>query len=308
MLMCMVHEPTLAGLDLNLLVVLRALLVECHVTRAAKTLGLSQSATSHALARLRELYGDPLLVRSGRGLTPTPRAVELLPQLERGLGELERGLRGPAPFDPRTTRASFRLGADDYAQAVTLGPLLSLVRAEAPGVDLKVVGHPGSVEQLEAGTLDLALLPRSDLPASLSRRKIYGDGFLCMLRAGHPALRGGRLSLERYLELGHLLVAPGGTPGSVVDTELARRGLSRRIVLQVSNFLMAPLVVSETDLVNTGPERLLRRLQARFPIALVPPPVRLPRFDFQLVWHARRDHDSAHRWMRDAFARAARSL
>jgi DNA-binding transcriptional LysR family regulator len=308
MIIHMMHDTKLSSIDLNLLVVLRALLKERHVTRAARELGLSQSATSHALARLRNLYADPLLLRSGRGLELTPRAREILPLVERGLLELEGSVRAREPFDPRRARLTLRMVAADYGQAVLFGPLLSLVRAEAPGIDLQVTGESNALEQLDAGSSDLALLPKAQLPRVFSERRLFGDGFTCMLRTGHPALRRKRLTLEHYLELGHLLVAPSGTPGSFVDTELSRRGLSRRVVLHVSSFLVAPLVVAETDLISTGPERLLQRMSERFPIVLLPTPFKMARFDLCLVWHSRRDHDPAHTWMREAIVRVSRDL
>lgn len=302
------HTPSLAAFDLNLLVALRALLTERHVTRAARQLGLSQSATSHALARLRELYDDPLLVRSGRALELTPRAAEILPSLLRGLSELESGVRGRAPFDPSRARRALRIGAADYVQAVLVGPLLELVRRDAPGLDLQVTSYPSALEQLEAGTLDLAVLAAGPLPPSFAEQPLFSDRFTCILRRGHPARRRKRFSLEQYLALGHLLVAPGGTPGSVVDAVLAQRNLSRRIVLQVSSFLVAPLVVAQTDLVSTGPQRLLEHMGAHFPIELVPAPLELPRIELRLVWHSRWEGDRAHAWMREAMARASRQL
>jgi len=306
--MHIVHNPKLAAIDLNLLVALRALLSERHVTRAAQQLGLSQSATSHALNRLRELYDDPLLVRRGRSLELTPRAEALLPQLSRGLAELEGSLRGQAPFVPGQARDRFRVGCADYFQAVLFGPLLSLLQAEAPGIELQVVSHANDLEQLDAGTLDVALLTKAQLPGIFSERKLFSDGFTCMLRQGHPALRRKKLTLDDYLTLGHVFVAPGGTRGSYVDTELEKRGVARRIALQVSSFLAAPLVVAETDLISTGPERLLKRMSQIYPIVLIPSPLKLPRFDLCLVWHSRRDHDPAHAWLRDAIVRAARGL
>ncbi len=306
--MHMLHAPKLAAIDLNLLVALRALLGERHVTRAARQLGLSQSATSHALARLRELYGDPLLVRSGRNLELTPRAVALLPQLEHGLTELEASLRGEERFEP--SRASFplRIGTADYGQAILSGPLLALLRAEAPGVNLQATSYPEVLEQLKAGTLDFALIAKMKLARVFLEQRLFSDGFVCMLRKGHPALDKKRLSLAKYLELQHLLVSPGGTPGSYVDTELTRRGLTRRVALQVSSFLVAPQVVAETDLISTGPELLLRRMSEHYPVVLLPPPLRIPRFELCLVWHTRRDHEPAHAWMRDAIVRAAKGV
>jgi DNA-binding transcriptional LysR family regulator len=307
-MMHMVHDQKLAAIDLNLLVALRTLLGERHVTRAARLLGLSQSATSHALGRLRELYADPLLVRSGRNLELTPRAVALLPQLERGLSELQSSLRGQERFEPRRARFPVRIGTADYGQAILSGPLLALLRAEAPDVNLQATSYPEVFEQLEAGALDVALVTKMKLPRVFSERRLFSDGFVCMLRKGHPALRKKRVSLSRYLELEHLLVSPGGTPGSYVDTELARRGLSRRVALQVSSFLVAPQVVAQTDLISTGPELLLRRMSEHYPVELLATPLRMPRFELCLVWHSRRDHDPAHVWMRDVIARAAKGL
>jgi DNA-binding transcriptional LysR family regulator len=291
-----------------LLVVLRALLTQRHVTRAAHEVGLSQSATSHALARLRELYADPLLIRSGRSLELTPRAAELLPQLDRGLLELQRSFQAPPAFEPRQAQYSLRIGSADYVQAVLLAPLHALLRAEAPGVNLQCTSFPDLLEPLDSGTADVALTVRTKWPARYREQQLFSEGFACMVRAGHPVLRHQRFTLQRYLELEHLLVAPGGTPGSFVDAELERRGRSRRVALQVSSFLVAPQVIVETDLISTGPQRLLERLRAHYPIVLLPTPLRLPRFDVCLLWHARRDHDPAHSWLRQAIARTARSL
>jgi DNA-binding transcriptional LysR family regulator len=305
--MHMVHDVKLSAIDLNLLVVLRALLSERHVTRAARQLGLSQSATSHALSRLRELYSDPLLVRSGRVLEPTPRALALLPMLERGLQELQGSLRGEQPFEPLRAKLALRLGAADYGQAVLFAPLVALLQAEAPGIDLQAMSYPDLLAELEAGTIDVALTTRGKLPRTLVEQQLFSDGFVCMLRKGHPALHK-KLTLKTYLELSHLFVAPGGTAGSYVDTELERRGVARRVALQVSSFVVAPQVVAETNLISTGPERLLRRMSKHYPIVLLPTPLRLPRFDLCLVWHIRRDHDPALSWLRDAIARVARAL
>ena len=296
--MYMLHHSKLSALDLNLLVVLQALLEERHVTRAADRVGLSQSATSHALSRLRELYKDPLLVRSGRRLDPTPRAVELLPQLSRGLGELGATLSGARAFEPSTAQRSFSVGMADYAQALLVPPLLGALTARAPNIDISVSGYPNISERLDDGSLDLAVMPTSDLAKGLSSQPLFDDGFTCMVRKGHPEVKGARLTLARYLSLRHVLVSPSGQGSSYVDTELTRRNLTRRVALRVSSFLIAPQVVAESDLISTGPTRLLRSLSTRYPIRLYAPPLRLPRFALKLVWHSRLDHDPAHDWLR----------
>jgi DNA-binding transcriptional LysR family regulator len=299
------HDSILRGIDLNLLVVLRALLAERHVTRAAHRVGLSQSAVSHALARLREVYADPLLVRRGRALELTPRAMLLAPELEQGLSQLEGTLaRNRESFDPRRARRRFTIGAADYFQS-TIGPVLKRISDEAPGFQLSFVGFTSTLEPLDSGQADLALLVSMPLPAGYSARRLFNDGFVCMSRKRHPAKLGKRVTLPQYLEAKHLVVAPGGTPGSLVDTELERRGHQRQVVASVSSFLAAPLVVAESDLLSTGPERLWRRLAPRYDVKLSALPFRLPRFEMDLVWHSRRDADPAHAFLRDTLARAS---
>jgi DNA-binding transcriptional LysR family regulator len=302
------QSTALASVDVNLLVALQALLSERNVTRAAARLALSPSATSHALSRLRDLYGDPLLVRSGRRMDLTPRAVALLPQLERGLGDLAGTLEGEPAFNPATARRAFTLSMADYSQAINLGQLLGRLHRLAPGVTLSVVAYPNSLELLDAGTLDLALLANTaSPPPGFSAQKLFDDGFVSVVRRDHPKVRARwrALPMATFLALDHLVVAPAGSPGSIVDSELERRGLSRRVAARVSSFLVVPLLVSQSDLVSTGPERLLRRMKAHYPIHLLQPPLALPRFDLHMVWHARRDHDPAHAWLRGLLAHVA---
>ncbi len=302
------HDAPLSGIDLNLLVVLRALLGERHVTRAAARVGLSQSATSHALARLRELYGDPLLVRSGNELQLTPRALRLLPTLERGLSDLQAALDGEPAFDPSSAQRRFTIGMADYMQAVLMGPLLRRLASDAPNVDLAIVTFPNLEEQLESGAIDLALTVVAPHPTrALSSESIFEDDFLCMVRNDHPIVKK-KLTLERYVELRHLVVAPSGTPGSIVDTELERRGLVRRIALRVSNFLIAPIVICETDLINTMPTRLARQAARNYPLRLLPPPLPLPRFGLISLWHPRLENDPAQRWLREIVASVSKAL
>ena len=295
------HDQTLAGVDLNLLLVLRALLRERHVTRAAARVGLSQSATSHALSRLREMYSDPLLVRSGRTLSLTPRAARLLPALERGFGDLESAVSDEPEFQPSVTRRTFSIGMSDYLQALIMGPLLRQLAARAPGVDLSVVVFPNVSELVDSGAIDLALTISGQESKSASIEPLFSEDFVCMVRRDHPQIKK-RLSLEKYLAERHVVIAPSGTSGSMVDTALAQRGLARRIALRVTNFLIVPVVVCETDFVNTMPTRLARQLAKTYPLRLVPPPFELPKFEYLMFWHPRLDHDPAQRWLRALMA------
>ena len=302
------HGSSLAAFDLNLLVVLRALLTERHVTRAASRVGLSQSATSHALSRLRELYDDPLLVRSGRTLELTPRAQQLLPSLERGLSDLKAAIDGEPAFEAATARRSFTLGMADYSQALMLGPLLQALEQAAPLVDLSVFNVPNLQEQLISGSLDLGLDSSANTPSRLlSSQRVFEDDFVCLVRHDHPTIKK-RLTLERYLASRHVVVAPSGTSGSFVDTELARRGHERRVTLRVSNFLLAPVVVSETDLISTLPRRLALSLAKRYQLRVLPPPLPLPGFGLSLLWHPRHAHDPAQRWLRELVTRVSQQI
>jgi len=296
----------LRGIDLNLLQVLGALLQERHVTRAARRLGLSQSATSHALRRLRDLYGDELLVRSAKGsLSLTPRALSLLPALERGLAELASSVRGEAAFEPGTARRSFAVGMADYSQSLLLAPLLAELGRDAPGIVLGVTASANVEELLSSGELDLALSPLPPGPG-LEGKLVFRDRFICMVkRAGRLARQ--RLTLERYLSMRHVVVAPGGSPGSLVDDELTRRGLRREVVLRIPNFLVAPIVVVESDVIATAPARTSRHLAVHYPIRLIEPPLKLAEFAQYLIWHPRLTSDPAHAFLRGAVTRACPS-
>lgn len=297
------HEAhdALTGVDLNLVLALDALLAERHVTRAAARLGLTQSAASHALARLRDLFGDPLLVRGARGaMIPTPRAEALAPQVHRVLVDLAGVLRGDS-FDPATSRRVFRIGASDYAEVVLLPKLIERVAKLAPGIDLWVhsFGDHGD-DELAAGTLDVVFAP----PRGAARgaggyeKVLFDEGFTCIVRAANP-LAGGKLTLARYCSAAHLLVAPRGTPGSFVDDALAEHGRSRRIALAVPHFLVVPHIVAGSDLVATLASRVAALFTETLGLVAMPPPVQLPRFQIALAWHERNHQDAAHRWLRE---------
>jgi DNA-binding transcriptional LysR family regulator len=303
--MHMLHDGKLSAIDLNLLVVLEALLSERHVTRAAMRVGLSQSATSHALSRLRDLYGDPLLVRSGSKLALTPRAHALLPVITRALADLHATITQEPAFDARVSERAFRLGADDYTQAMLIPPLLEHFEREAPGISLSTVHAPNLLELVEEGQVDLATVVGHSVPSPLRRQELFTEGFTCMVRKRHPSVKS-KLTLSQYLALRHLVVAPSGAPGSVVDSALAERGKQRRVALRVSSFLVAAVLVMKSDLISTVPERLAQRFVKIYPLRLLPPPLPLPRFTLSIAWHPRLENDPPHAWFRNAIARILR--
>jgi DNA-binding transcriptional LysR family regulator len=301
----------LSGLDLNLLVQLDALLAESHVTRAAQRAGITQSAMSRALARLRELLGDPILVRTGRGMLLTARARALAAPLARALGELQAVVLERPTFDPATSTRTFTLATSDLAEALLLPALHARLAKDAPGVDLAAVDvgrDPGPL--LENDAIDVAIDPRKvTSPPAIVWRSLFHEDFLCVLRRGHPVLRRrGGLTFERFLELPQVLVAPGGSPGGLLDDTLARLGQRRRVALRVASFLVAPLVVAGSDLVATLPARLARRMARSLPLVLRPPPLPLAGFDLEVAWHERFRHDAGHAWFRRVLAEVAATL
>ncbi len=303
------HPTNLDGVDLNLLRVLDALLAERHVTRAAQRLGLSQPATSHALARLRTLLRDPLFVRTPRGLEPTARAAALAVPLREALGTLAAVVSGDGAFTPATTKRTFTLASTDYGTFMLVQPLLARVRETAPRVDLWMRPmRDDAWDQLALGDVDLAVGPLVNLPprASLHRKVLYKERFVCVVRRDHPIVKK-RLDLDTFLAVSHLLVAPRGKPGGVVDTALAERGLSRRVALAVPHFLAAPHLVASSDLVLAVGARVAAAFSAMLPLKVFDPPLPVPGFDVGMAWHERTHHDAAHRWLRAEVTAAERA-
>jgi len=304
------HDMHLAQLDLNLLVALRALLAERHVTRAAKSVGLTQPAMSHALARLRKVTRDPLLVRTPRGMQPTPRAEAMREPLERALADLAGVLAGPPGFDPATSTRRFTVATSDYVELVLFPTLLASAWREAPSIDIRVTNlGPGATEHLAEGTVDLAIGPVGNFgsppPRGIRAQKILEDTFVCVVREDHPAVKG-RLTLDEYCALPHALVSPRGQSGSIVDTVLAKLGKKRRVALEVPHFLVAPHAVRATDLVLTLAKRVADVFAPALGLRRLEPPVELPGFSMSVVWHDRFQSDAAHAWLRGVIAAAAK--
>ena len=292
-------------LDLNLLVVLDALLTTRSVTAAAACLHLSPSATSHALARLRRALGDALLVRGKGGLIATVRAEQMAAPVRAALVAMRAAVAAPRPFDPRTAARSFTIAGADYSEFVILPPLMARFAIEAPGVDLVLRDAGDPVEDLLDGACDVAVgpdRPSNDRPG-IHARTLFAERFVCVMRRDHPAV-GKRWTAERFAALGHAFIAPSGRPGGVVDETLARLGLRRRVALMIPHFLAAPFVIAQTDLVLTLPERVALAFATALPLAIVAPPFEVPGFSMVLLWHDRVHDDPPQRWLRQQFVDA----
>lgn len=296
-------------IDLNLLLALDALARERSVTKAAERAGVTQSAMSHTLRRLRELFDDPLLVRGRGGMVLTPRAEALAVPLRSGLVSLARTLAEPRPFVPEDASRTFRIVSPDLFDTLVLPTLLQRLGRHAPSVDLAVVPMPKRLaDKLETGDVDLAIHPvlldpqsfdlGTTLDSELQTRTLFRDSFRCFLRTGHPAVESRRLTLKAFTRLDHILVSPGGEGPGLVDRILDDSGLQRRIALRVPQFATALEVVAQSDLVLTGPSSLAQCSGASA-LACRPAPLDIPEHAITMLWHPRFTEDPAHRWLRE---------
>ena len=285
--------------DLNLLFTLEALLVEGSVARAAKRLDLSPSAMSRSLARLRETTGDPLLVRAGRGMVPTPRAMELRETIAQLVAEV-KGALTPAEglIDLSGLERTFTIRTSQ-GFVENFGPeLIARVGAEAPRVRLRFVDKADkNAESLRSGATDLetGVVGESTGP-ELRAQKLFQDRFVGVVCADHP-LSKGKVTLKRYLAGKHILVSRRGTDRGPVESALSEMGVEREIVTVVSGFSTAIALVRASELIATVPERQTGNLRSRMKTFSLP--FLAPEITVSMLWHPRMDSDAAHKWLRN---------
>ncbi|MHB2246636.1 LysR family transcriptional regulator [Pseudomonas fitomaticsae] len=286
----------LRRIDLNLLVILDALLSEQHVTRAAERLHLSQPAVSHALARLRDLLGDPLLVRAGSSLVPTARALELAAPLAETLAQVQ-SLLAPNTFDPARARRTFRLAMSDYGAAIILPGLIRTLRTEAPGIDLQIshASREGMVEGLLNGDIDLAAGVLPELPGELRSTPLFEERYVCLLDR-HSLPADGQLDLPTYLSRPHVLLEMRGSGTPEIERTLTALRERRRVAISLPHWSVAPRFISGTDLILTVASRALNEVDDES-LIIVPPPFEIAPFTFVSAWHKRRGGDQALNWL-----------
>jgi DNA-binding transcriptional LysR family regulator len=290
----MLNQIDLSRIDLNLLVLFEIVFQERHVGRAAERLHLSPSAISHGLGRLRALLGDPLFLRTPKGVVPTERASQLAPSVAEILTRIRGVVSTSTPFDPRHSTRRFVIGAPDGISSVILHPLLERLREVAPGVDVGIrqllpaqgftapqLAWKDALNELEDRTIDIAIIPLDDVPARFHKQILYEEEFVIALRNGHPFQR--TSTLKRYCEMEHLVVSHTGDASGFVDAELAKKGLTRRVALTVPNFTFALSVLAETEMISALPRRFLEIYGARFNVVAVKAPLPLPRFSINIV-------------------------
>ena len=309
----------LGRVDLNLLVYLDALLRERNVTQAAHSLGLSQPAMSNGLKRLREVFNDPLLIRTSDGMTPTAKAEELEPQLREILTNVDRALQPTEEFTPHTETRVVRLMASDYAESTLLPSVLKELREHAPGITLDIM-HPsdGSFLDVERGKVDLVISRFAQMPQSFHQINLWRDTFSCLLSPDNPILE--NFTLDNCLAADHIWVSKTGmgvgvgvNPDDVqrlgwVDSTLDELGKKRRIRVFTRHYQAAMTLAEQNDLIVTLPTRATHLKRDNPRVVLRDVPFDIPPLELKMAWSPLLQHNPGHRWIRQLITKIARSI
>ena len=290
------------AVDLNLLVVFDAMARHRSVNRTAEAIGLSQPATSAALARLRAQFDDALFVRAGAQMEPTPRALELAPAVRRVVEAIQSEILQPAGFDPATAQRSFTILTPDIGEVAFLPGVLRRLRQEAPHVKLQAVAKPRAAagSALEAGEADLAVGFFPDLQkAGYFQQALFKTSYACITCARNEAV-GSRLTLKQYLAARHVVVRPDGRE-HLLDRFLEDKGWQRHVTLELSHFMSLLSLLPGTDLVATVPDDIATVVGRHAPLKRITLPFRPPQIQVQQFWHRRMQDDAANRWLRGLF-------
>ncbi|OKO91385.1 LysR family transcriptional regulator [Bradyrhizobium sp. NAS80.1] len=308
-----IDTVNLGRIDLNLLVHLGALLTERSVTRAAARVGIGQSAMSHNLARLRELFSDELLTRGPEGMRLTPRAVTLLEPVQAMLAQVEALVSHEQTFDPATAVRTFRFGLPDSMEILFMPALLARMREVAPGIHLRLYNFDASrlLDDLDADEMDIAIGYDAFEQGQLhhKRRKLFTESYVCMFDAEKTGITP-PISLDDYVRLPHVLTSlrPARNARGIVDEALEKLGLRRSVALTTPRFLTVPSLVARAPVIVTIQSRLARRFAAELGLSLSPLPIELRDVTVSLLWHASYDRDPAHAWLREQVALLAAEL
>ncbi len=297
---------SLRDIDLNLLVAFDALMRECHVTRAAYRMDVSQSSMSLALSKLRVMFHDPLLVKSGKGLVPTERARFLMPQVEDILRGVDVLIHEEQPFDPSQASAVITMIVIDYIDFVVVPHLMDELQRSAPNISLRIVGpNPRQLgEAMSSGEIDMALTYFPTPPGNVRTRPLFKDRMVGIARSGHPLFER-PLSLEGYCDYAHVAIKPAEGAemyNALIDGALGSEGRQRRIAVSKPTFMGVPFLISQSDLISTIPERIAQRFTDLAAIRIFEPPLKLAPINVVLMWHDRTHNNPLYRWLRDLIA------
>jgi len=286
-------------IDLNLLAVFQEVYRERQISSAARRLGLSQSAVSNALARLRKLFGDELFVRTGQGMQPTPLAASLAEPVGAALAQVALALNQTSAFDPATSTRRFTIAMTDVGEVHFMPALIERCRLAAPLLQIssRRAGSVNLKEEMESGRVDLAVGPFEDISDALYQRLLFRQPYVSMLRRGHP-LTSGEVGLDRFAAAEHLIVDSNEAPYDRINQLLEKAGVGAGTRFRVPHFTAVPYIVGASDLVVTVPLKLAERAGAPFGLAWITPPLRLPTLQTNMFWHRRYNQDPGNQWLR----------
>lgn len=273
-----------------------------NLSEAAEQIGLTQSAASHSLARLRQELQDPLFVRTSDGMRPTPYGARLAASVQDAMHALSAGLDQHPEFLPASSRRAFNLVMSDVCQMLYLPRLLARLSAEASGVTLRVRAVPEKSPHLmlESGEVDLAIGTLTRIIAGCRQKRLYRERYVCVVRKDHPAFEQG-MTAEAFCKVPQALVDPRGYVHERLDRWLEQQKVRRTMKLQVPYFLALPMVIARSDLLAIMASRVAATYAEMVPLKIMPPPTKLPAYDTKLFWHERFHRDPANRWLRGLF-------
>ena len=290
-------------IDIRLLAVFDQIYRTRSVSAAAEALDLGQPAVSVALAKLRHHFGNPLFVRTSSGMEPTPFSEGLVQPVREALGALDTVLAYRSEFDPASSRRRFRICMTDISQLVLLPRLWESLRVEAPGISIETLPMLDDMPQLlQSGEADLAIGFLPQLEAGFYQQTLFSQSFVCMVGRDHPRIAES-LDLARYEAEEHAVISSSGAAPMMLEREIERQGIKRRVAMKSPSFLAAAFVVEHTDLVLTTPRRLADVLKGRGAFRVFPVPFALPDYEVKQHWHERFHHDDGNRWLRRLIAR-----
>ncbi|MBJ7539643.1 LysR family transcriptional regulator [Marinomonas transparens] len=299
-------EVKLSDIDLNLLYIFQVLIEELNVTKAAIRLNVSQPAVSRSLSRLRDVFNDPLFVRTSHGLSPTSRTESLSPFLSDMLKGLEN-LVQPTEFIPATSKRRFTLSTTDFGALTVLSQILDRFRQEAPNAILDVKAWSDDMTVgLGQTDIDLAVAVLSkEPPSGIRTMRLKSDRMVCLARKGHPDINGDELTIEGYVQADHVQVVLGRREYFAVDRELEKMGHKRHVAIQLPNFVPAARIVMDSDLLLTVPRLFAEDMVSTVTdLGLYELPFASREFDYSMIWHERFQHDTAHLWFRGLLKQA----
>lgn len=293
-------------IDLNLLSVFQEVYRERQISSAARKLGLSQSAVSNALARLRRAFGDELFVRTAAGMQPTPLATQMAEPIGVAMAQVALALNQRSRFDPATSTRRFVLAMTDVGEIYFMPALIERCRVLAPQVEISSVraGALALKEEMEGGRVDLAVGPFEDISEALYQRQLFRQPYVTMMRKGHPLARldRGELTLARFVKAEHMLVDASESPYDRINALLARAGVGPMVRFRVPHFTAVPYMVATSDLVVTVPQKLAERAAIPFGLEWIVPPLELPTLQTNVFWHRRYSQDPGNQWLRGLLA------